>query len=166
MIQLQKASEPAYMLNGVLVFNVTELGKILGITRQTARIHIKKYSVEPVAIDAKGNALYSVSGFMTAQSESGAFGGYASALEWKNAISAKRDQLKLDADEGKLYPAAEVNQIFTKNYMLIAAIGKEAMMLVDNELHPDGLIMEEISKKLDAMYLRHWEKIQAGKVFR
>ena len=166
MRKLTPETKKVWLLNGVQLFSKVDLGKMLGINRNTVQKNIEAWEVPPAAHDNKGRDLYSVQQYLIGQNRgrvddegSNKYGGYIDSLDWKNAIAAKRDQLRLDKDEGLLVDAWEAEQEIASCFSDVAKIGEALLTIVDTELHPDGVGMERIAGKFKMEQGKYYDRI-------
>lgn len=168
MKKLNPESKKIYTLEGVQLFSKTDLGKLIGVHRNTIDKNLKEWEVKPRAQDVRGNDLFSIADYWLGQNRSRVtddgeerFGGYESAIEWKTAIDAKRSQLKLEQDEGILCNAFEAEQEIAACFADVAKMGESLLTLVDMELHPDGRAMQKLADKFKRENSKYYDQLMA-----
>ena len=166
MRKLAPENKLTYTLEGVQLFSKSDIGKLLGIHRNTADKNLKEWEVKPKAKDKRGNDLFAVIDYIHGQNRSRLsqdgderFGGYEDAMTWKTAIDAKRGQLKLDQETGELVNAFEAEMEIASCFADCAKMGELLLTIVDNTLHPIGEEMEDISTKFKRENQKYYEQI-------
>lgn len=172
MRRLKPTNKATYLKDGMQVFSKSGLGALLGIGRNIISRNIEAWEVQAVATDNKGSPLYTVKDYLNGQqrqskTEEGEdkYGGYPDALEWKNAIAARRDELRLKKDLGELVNAFEAEAEIAACFADVAMMGETLLTHVDNILHPSGEDMESISRKFKQENSKYYERLLSDTEF-
>ena len=168
MEKLKPESKKLYTKNGVQLFSKVELGKLLNVNRNTIKKNIETWEVKPVALDNRGFDLFEIKDYLAAQQRQSLtadgdekYGGYPDASEWKNAIAAKRDELRLKKDLKELVDAFEAEAEIAACFADNVAMGETLLTHVDNTLHPSGEEMELISRKFKQENSKYYQRVMS-----
>lgn len=164
--KLKPENKKMYQKDGVQLFSKVELGKLLSVNRNTIQKNIEAWEVKAAAQDNRGFDLYEIHDYIVAQNRQSLtlegddkYGGYPDASEWKNAIAAQRDELRLLKDRGELVNAFEAEAEIATCFADVAAMGETLLTHVDNALHPSGEDMELISRKFKQENGKYYNRI-------
>lgn len=165
MAKLHPESKEVYMVGGVQLFSKADLATLLGVHRNTINKNILEWEVRSAAQCKRGNDLYLLHDYLTGQNRNRLsgdgdekYGGYCDALEWKNAVAAKRDELRLRKDEGELVCAYEAERELATMLSDVSKMGEALLTIVDNVIHPSGELMaqcEKMFKQENDKYYHH-----------
>lgn len=166
--KLKPESKKVYVAGGVQLFSKSDLGKLLGIHRNTVNKNIGEWEIKPAAQDNRGYDLYAVSDYIAGMirgrvSDTGddVYGGYADASEWKAAVDAQRGELKLEQERGLLVSSYEAEMEIAACFADCARMGDNLLSIVDNVLHPDGQLMAEIEGKFKKENSKYYERVMS-----
>lgn len=171
MQKLSKVSEKIYKQGETQVFNMSDMALLIGVSRKTIKKTIDDTKLDPIATDERGNFLYSIGDYLTAMTalklssqSNSKFGGYDSAIEYKNAISARRDELKLNSEYGRYVLASDAERAIASCFADAARYSDNLLSIVDSHLHPSGEDMAIIEKKMKQQQTNLYLKIMGDEL--